>query len=191
MTVADRYPLAMRLAHWARAILVLGLLLAGWAMTQPEDAPPGAFDWLYPHHKSFGLLALGLVLLQLAFRIAYRDRIPSMPAALPTMDRTLAKVTHRAMLVLLVAVPLMGYSMSSTFTQSDGVTFFGLHVPEILPKNDDWFRAFQLGHKVCAYALLALVVAHVAGTLKHRFFPDGPGEDVLGRMALRSPRVSG
>ena len=76
----------------------------------------------------------------------------------------------------------MGYSMSSTFTMSDGVFFFGVNLPELLPKNDDWFVVFQLLHKVFAYTLLALIVLHIAGALKHRFYDKDPRNDVLRRM---------
>ncbi|WP_254603881.1 cytochrome b [Achromobacter dolens] len=76
---------------------------------------------------------------------------------------------HRATYVLLVLVPLMGYSMSSSFTMSDGIPFFGAHLPELLPKNDKWFIVFQWLHKTLAYTLLGLVALHVVGALKHRF----------------------
>lgn len=86
------------------------------------------------------------------------------------------------MYVLIVAVPLMGYSMSSSYTMSDGVFFFGVNLPELLAKNDDLFVVFQWLHKVLAYTLLALIVLHVAGALKHRFFDSDPRNDVLRRM---------
>ena len=85
--------------------------------------------------------------------------------------------------MLLIVVPLMGYSMSSTFTQSDGVPFFFFgQLPELLPKNDRWFEVFQLLHRIFAYALLVLIVLHVAGALKHRFVDRDEDADVLRRM---------
>jgi cytochrome b561 len=109
--------------------------------------------------------------------------VPDAPASLAAWERTLSKLAHRAMYVLLIVVPLMGYSMSSTFTQSDGVPFFFFgQVPELLPKNDHWFEVFQLLHRLFAYALLALIVLHVAGALKHRFLDRNADADVLRRM---------
>jgi len=84
--------------------------------------------------------------------------------------------------VLLVLVPVMGYSMSSTYTMSDGVFFFGTNLPELLPKNDNWFAVFQWLHKVLAYSLLGLIALHVAGAIKHRFFDHTRAGDVLHRM---------
>ena len=73
--------------------------------------------------------------------------------------------------------------MSSTYTQSDGVPFFFFGMlPELLPKNDDWFEVFRLVHRTFAYTLIALVVLHVAGALKHRFLDRNGQTDVLRRM---------
>lgn len=177
----ERYPASLRALHWMRAILVLGLLWAGWYMTGlPEDVS-AAYDFYYPWHKTFGLLALPIVLLQMLIRVR-TPQLPEPPAALPRHERVLSTFVHRATYVLLVLVPLLGYAMSSSFTESDGVLFFGLHVPELLPKNDDAFRIFQWLHKVLAYSLLGLIVLHVAGALKHRFLDADRRADVLPRM---------
>lgn len=83
---------------------------------------------------------------------------------------------------MLLIVPLMGYAMSSSYIQSSGVPFFGIHLPELLPKNDDRFRVFQFLHKTLAYSLLALIALHVVGALKHRFLDKDRRTDVLPRM---------
>lgn len=118
-------------------------------------------------------------------QITLRWRAPSIPQPLETLapyEQILSRLTQRAMYALVVIVPLMGYSISSTYTMSDGVFFFGVNLPELLPKNDDWFAVFQWLHKVLAYTLLALIVLHVVGAHKHRFFDKDPRNDVLRRM---------
>jgi cytochrome b561 len=180
-TIIDRYPTSLRLLHWVRAVLVVGLLWAGWHMTGMNDEVASKFELYYPWHKSFGVLAFLLVLTQ----IAVRSRTPNIPQPLQTLERyeqVLSRLTQRAMYALLVIVPLMGYSMSSTFTMSDGVFFFGVNLPELLPKNDDWFVVFQWLHKTLAYTLLVLIVLHIAGALKHRFYDKDPRNNVLRRM---------
>lgn len=176
----DRYPVALKLLHWLRAVLVLGLIAAGWLMTSLNDATPIKYATLYPLHKSAGLLVFGLVLIQLALRA--RSPLPKTPAGLKAWERRLSKAAHGLMYGLLVAVPLMGYAMSSSYTMSDGVTFFGLHVPELLPKDDSRFKVFQAVHKIAAYLLLALIGLHVAGAVKHRIFDRRGDTDVLRRM---------
>jgi cytochrome b561 len=177
----SKYPASMRVLHWLRAAVVIGTLAVGLVMVNSPDEWPVKFELLYPNHKQFGLLALLLAVVQWLLRT--RSRVPEPPAALLPWERALSKLAHRALYGLLVAVPLMGYAMSSSFTQSDGVPFFFFgHVPELLPKDDRWFEVFQWLHRVLAYALLALLVLHVAGALKHRFMDSDPQADVLRRM---------
>lgn len=175
----DKYPAALRILHWVRALLTLGLIAAGWMMTVLADTVTEKFTLLYPWHKSFGVLVFLIVLAQLAIRAM--SRLPG-PAPLPAQERLLSQAVHVAMYALLLLVPLMGYAMSSSFTDSDGVFFFGIHLPELLPKDDDQFRLFQFLHKTLAYSLLALVILHVAGALKHRYFDKDRRTDVLPRI---------
>jgi len=178
---SSKYPRSMRWLHWLRAAVVIANLSIGLVMVNLPDELPAKFDVLYPNHKQFGVLALLLVLAQLLLRS--RSRVPGTPAGLQPWEASLSRFAHRALYVLLIVVPLMGYSMSSTYTQSDGVPFFFFgQVPELLPKNDRWFEVFRLLHRILAYALLALVVLHVAGALKHRLLDKDPEADVLRRM---------
>lgn len=178
---AQKYPGSMRALHWLRALVVIGTLSVGLLMVNLPDDLPAKFEQLYPNHKQFGLLALLLCLLQLVLRT--RNRLPEPPAGLRPWERRLSTFVHRAFYALLIIVPLMGYSMSSTFTQSDGVPFFFFgQLPELLPKNDRWFEVFQLLHRIFAYTLLGLVALHVAGALKHRLLDKDGQTDVLRRM---------
>ncbi|SEI18435.1 cytochrome b561 [Pseudomonas asplenii] len=177
----DRYPTSLRLLHWARAVLIAGLLWVGWHMTGLNDEVASKYTLYYPWHKSFGVLTFLLVLAQITLR--WRTPVlPKPPLTLAAHERFFSRLVQRAMYVLIVIVPLMGYSMSSTYTLSDGVFFFGVNLPELLAKNDDWFVVFQWLHKVCAYTLLVLILVHITGALKHRFFDKDPRNDVLRRM---------
>ncbi|MBD8735370.1 cytochrome b [Sphingomonas sp. CFBP 13706] len=178
--VAERYPFSLRLLHWSRAVIVFGMLGAGWVMTSLDDAVPMKYGVLYPTHKSFGLLVLCLVVVQITIRL--RTNLPPPALAIDPWEGKLSKLVHAVMYLLLVAVPLMGYAMSSSYSHSDGVTFFGIPVAELLPKDDARFTVFQSVHKVLAYTLLAFVVLHVAGVVKHRYFDRQQGSDVLPRM---------
>lgn len=176
----DKYPLALRLLHWARALLIFGQLWMGWTMVRLSDDLPAKFDWYYPTHKEFGVLTFLLVVVQLAIRS--RTTLPASPDGLANWEKKCSKAAHYLLYGLVIVVPLMGYSMSSTYTQSDGVPFFFTHLPELLPKNDNWFKVFQWLHKTLAYTLLLLVVLHILGALKHRFLDADRRNDVLRRM---------
>lgn len=176
----DRYTLPMRMLHWMRAALILGLIALGWTMTSLPDSTAAKFEWMYPIHKEFGVLAF--LIGTIALIVRRRSALPRHPAGLARWEVMLSGMVQYAMLALAIVVPLMGYAMSSTFTQSDGVPFFVTDLPELLPKNDRAFALFALAHKTLAYTLLALVVLHVMGVLKHRFLDRGRAADVLPRM---------
>jgi cytochrome b561 len=175
-----RYSLSLRLLHWVRAALILGLIAVGYTMTTIPDSYSFKFSVLYPQHKQFGVLVWCIVVVQIAIRS--RSTLPQPPAGLKPWERVLSHGVHKAMLLLAFCVPLFGFTLSSTYSHSDGVKFFGLVIPEFLPKNDGVSAIFSLLHEIGAYSLLGLVVLHVAGVVKHRFFDRDRSNDVLGRM---------
>lgn len=176
---AMRYPFAMRALHWLRALLLLGLIALGWYMTALPDTAPIKFA-LYPVHKQLGVTVLIVAVVALIVRT--RSTYPAEPRSLSRWEAVLSHVTHRALLVLAIIVPLMGYAMSSSYVDSDGVPFLFLMLPELLPKSDLGFTVFQWLHRVLAYALLGLALLHVVGALKHRLLERGRETDVVGRM---------
>ena len=180
MNRRDHYTLPMRLLHWTRAALILGLIALGWTMTSLPDSTAAKFEWMYPVHKEFGVLAFLIGAIALIVRLG--SALPHHPAGLAAWEIILSNMVQYAMLALAIVVPLMGYAMSSSFTQSDGVPFFVTDLPELLPRNDHAFALFAVAHKTLAYTLLALVVLHVMGVLKHRFLDRGRAADVLRRM---------
>lgn len=178
-TAPTRYPVPMRALHWTRAALLLGLVGLGWYMTSLPDTDANKFA-LYPVHKQFGVAAFIVAIVALFVRS--RSIRPTEPRGLARWEATLSHITHRALLVLAVVVPLMGYALSSTYPDSDGVPFLFVMLPELLPKNEAASAAFGWLHKVLAYTLLGLALLHVLGALKHRLLDRGGETDVLGRM---------
>ena len=65
------------------------------------------------------------------------------------------------------------------------VVWFGvLPLPDFVPKDKELGELLENVHAWLAYGLAALVLAHVAGALKHQFV-DRDG--LLARMSLRRP----
>lgn len=179
-----KYPVSMRVLHWMRAALILGLIWSGWLMTGfSKDTPMETFDFFYSNHKQFGVLAWLIALVHLVMRWHSRTVLPPAPNDLKPWEKRLSKIVHRAMMLLTILVPMLGYAMSASYTQSAGVPFFFFgHLPELLPKNDAAFEVFDALHTYSAYTLLGLVVLHVAGAMKHRLTDKGGESDVLSRM---------
>ncbi len=178
-----KYPLSIRCLHWLRALLILGLIATGWYMTRLPESDMATASFLYPNHKQFGVLVWLLAVVHLTLRWQYKKRLPTAPSGLTAWEKILSHAIHWLLIVLTLLVPLLGYSLSSSFTQSDGIPFFFIEqLPQLLPKNDAAFAVFQMLHRYGAYLMLACIALHVAGALKHRLLDKGKETDVLQRM---------
>ncbi len=168
----DRYGWPAMALHWLHACLVLGLLFVGWTMV---DLPKGAErSATYALHKSFGLCALALILIRLAWRF-YRTP-PAAAAHLKPWERRLSIGVHHALYLLLLLAPLAGY-LSASFTKYP-MKFFGIVLPALAWPDETLNSIFNNLHKGAVWALMFLVFLHIAGALHHALRRDG----VLSRM---------
>src|SRR5262249_37343117 len=130
----------------------------------------------YARHKSVGLTILALVVLRLLWRWA--NPTPVLPSTLKPYERALAGVTHFGLYLILFAMPLTGWMMTSA--RGFPVSWFGFfQLPDFVPKNDSLYNAMKDTHHVLAAALYAIVSLHVLAALKHHFILK---DDVLRRM---------
>ena len=129
---------------------------------------------IYALHKSFGVIALIVVLF---FLYKGKDtKRPKLPKAIPTWEKRAAKFAHISLYVLALLVPLSGFLMS--MLGSKGIKFFGFQLPNFLPKSPTLASLLHSLHGYLPYVLLALIVIHVAAVVKHAF----DGNKVLHRM---------
>jgi cytochrome b561 len=155
------HPLAQAL-HWITALAVLGLLGVGLWMT---GLPLGftklhAYNW----HKWVGLVVLALTVCRLLWR--WRHPPPPLPGTIARWQIALAPVAHWALLLLLLAMPLTGWSMSSAAGVS--VTWFGLLLlPDLVPRDPGLFEALRTAHHVLSRLLIAVLILHVAAVVHH------------------------
>lgn len=172
-----KYSLSSRIIHWLMAAIILFLLGLGIYMTEflPKDSPNHL--QVYELHKSFGVVALTLIFIRIANRLI--KKAPPLPQTMRKFEQILAHLGHLGLYVLMLVVPLSGFLMSNSF--GFPVKLFGIELPMLISTNFDHGKIFAEAHELAAYALLALVVAHVAAVIKHRFF-DKPENDVLKRM---------
>lgn len=171
------YPLAMRIIHWLMAVLIISLLAVGIYMEGLADDAPNKFQ-LYGLHKSFGVIALVLIVVRIVVRL--RNVVPALPTALSSLEKRVAGIGHKALYALMVLVPLSGFVMSSAHPGRFGVSVFGVKLPD-LPASEFWSGLAHQAHGIAAWALVVVVVLHIAGALKHRFMDKGEA-DVLPRM---------
>jgi cytochrome b561 len=160
----EKYPLAIRITHWLMALLILCLLAIGLVMTGIPRSDP-LHNTLYGLHKSFGVVVLCLWLLRVCLRLALGT--PVLPGTIPAMDQKLAHAGHALLYLLMIAMPLSGILMTNSFGFS--VNFFGImELPKVIGINKSLGGLFSEFHTYAAYALIGLIVLHVAGLIKHR-----------------------
>ncbi len=174
---SNKYNTLMRVMHWLMAILIIGMLALGLYMDELPDDAPNRMD-LYRLHKSIGVIVLALIAVRIVIRLF--SRVPPVPTALSSLEKIAATVGHKLLYLLMILVPLSGFVMSSANPKRYGVELFGYRLPD-LPASEMWAGIGHELHGPTAWALLIVVVIHVAAVIKHRVF-DRPAGDVLPRM---------
>lgn len=172
-----------RLLHWLMAALILFMLGLGVWMTEFVTDMYAQFD-LVQIHKSWGFVVFVLALLRILWRWTHR---PPAPVPMPRWQHLAAEGAHRALYVLMIFMPVTGWLMASASELQEmyGIKnmVFGLFaLPDpFVPGDKDLEAIFATLHFWGAVALALLLVAHVAGALKHHFIDR---DDTLTRMTL-------
>ena len=164
---------AVRL-HWLVALAIAGTFAVGIYM---HDLPLSPHKLqVYSWHKWAGVTIFLLVLVRLAWRITHRP--PAEPDSMPAWQRTAAAATHHTLYVLMLAVPITGWLMSSA--KGFQTVWFGiLPLPDLVSKDKELGDALRDVHEVLNFTMAALVAAHAGAALKHHFMDR---DDVLVRM---------
>jgi len=155
------HPIA-KLLHWLTALGVVGMIGVGWWMV---GLPLGLQKLqVYAWHKWIGLLILTLTILRLLWR--WRVPPPPLPDTVAPWERRLAPLGHWALLLLLLAMPISGWTMSSA--AGVAVVWFGVvPMPDLVPRDPDLFEALRLAHNVLSKLLVAAIVLHWAAVIRH------------------------
>ncbi|HYD28203.1 cytochrome b [Brevundimonas sp.] len=176
----NRYSTVSLILHW----LIAALVVAQIVLIQAHEATDGPISREFVNlHKSVGLGILVLTLVRLGWRIA-NPAIP-LPAGTPRWQKLAARATHGLFYVFLIAMPLVGWAASSAAGRE--IIWFGLFEWPALPIGGGRETAGRLMdlHELAAKLLIALVVLHILGALKHHFIDR---DNVLHRMIPLIPR---
>ena len=100
---------------------------------------------------------------------------------LDNWEKMLTTVVKSLMYLLMLLIPLAGILIVNT--KGNPVNFYGLlELPMLVAENEGLHELMEEVHEVLAFGLLFLVLLHVAGALKHRFYDMGNEIDVMKRM---------
>ena len=178
---ATRYSAPATLAHWLIAALILAAFPLGLYMADLPLSPEKLR--LYSYHKWIGMTVLLLFLPRLMWRFV------SPPPALlpgPVWQLKLAGVAHWLLYLLMAAVPLTGWLMSSA--KGFQVVYLGvIPIPDLLVKDKALGELLASVHTGLAWALAVLVGLHAAAALKHHLIDR---DDTLRRILpfIKEPR---
>ena len=161
-TLADTYPLAMRILHWLIALLIIGLLAVGFIMTS-LDRDSQWHGTLYHLHKSFGVTVLALAVVRLALRLTLP--VPPLPSVIPAVERFLAHAGHWALYLFMFLMPVSGWIMSNSFGQP--ATWFGFSLPRIVTTDRVRGALASDIHYYGAWTLILLLAGHISAVLFH------------------------
>jgi cytochrome b561 len=172
--VPQRYGAIAQLFHWT----IAALIVVQFVLINLADGNASKLQQLglIARHKSFGMTVLMLAALRLLWRLF--NPPPQLPAGMKRYERVLAKLTHVVFYVLLFAMPLSGWLMSSA--KGYTVSWFGVFSwPNLIAQDKANFELLKQTHDILAGALFYLAILHILAALKHHFWNK---DDVLRRM---------
>jgi cytochrome b561 len=160
--------------HWLMAVLIVGAFGVGTYMVGLKLSPTKL--QLYSWHKWAGVTIFVLLWARLVWRLGHPA--PALPSTMPVWQQQVAGALHVVLYLLMIAVPLSGWLMSSA--KGFQTVWFGvLPIPDLLHKNEALGDFLKNVHLFLTWSLAALVAAHVGAALKHHVIDR---DDVLARM---------
>lgn len=189
-TARPGYDRLSQLFHWTSAVLVMVVLLPlGFYANWLGDGPVRTA--ILDHwHKPLGLLVIAVTVARLGWKAV---RPPVREAdGLKRWESVTSRIAHRLLYALLLAMPLSGLLMSQGAGRP--TSFFGLfNLPQLLALDPALGPRQQVAYKLGAFLhgtvfdwmLIALLVVHVFGALKHRYIDGDRGyfHRILGTAA--------
>ncbi|QAY95298.1 cytochrome B [Methylovirgula ligni] len=156
-----RYNAPAQALHWITLVVIFTLLPLGWVMVNMDEHKP-ARGTLFFVHKSFGVLALGLIVARLGWR-ALRPA-PGLPPQTAKWEIGLAHATHAFLYLIFIVMPVSGYITSSA--GGHPVSLFGLPLPQ-LPKDKALSDLAGQIHVAGQYLVYFFLGVHILGVVWH------------------------
>ena len=168
------YDRTARWLHWVMAAMILAMIFIGVGMVASLESRP----WLLALHRPLGLLVLVLAVVRLWHR--WRHPPPPLPYSVPALQARIARASHVFLYLLMFAMPLLGWAMSSAGGYP--VTLPGGWVLPVLASPDAaLYTALRTAHGVLGYAFFGLILLHLSGALYHAWVRrDGVFESMRG-----------
>ena len=161
------------LLHWIMAVLAVGLFGLGKYMITLDYYHP-LYQRIPDLHRNLGVVFALLLVLRLSWRWA--NPLPEILAT--SRERILALLMHRLFYVVMFAVVISGYLIST----ADGralVVAGGIELPALVSGVDNLEDRAGDVHWFLTWMLAGMVVLHTGAALKHHVVDR---DETLGRM---------
>lgn len=169
MTTLVRYSRPAVVLHWLLALLIFVAFPLGVYMHELPLSPDKLR--LYSYHKWIGITILLLASLRVVWRLTHTP--PPLTVDMPRWQRRASQTVHGLLYLLLLAIPLSGWLMSSA--KGFQTVWFGvLPLPDLVGKDKGLGEALAEVHEALNFTMLALVVLHVGAAFKHHFIERQP-----------------
>src|ERR1700733_208258 len=174
-----RFTPLQRLLHWLMAVLILAMLFIGVGMVSTVMPK---YLTLVSIHKPLGIAILVLALIRLVVRL--RSGTPPLPPNLPEPMKLAAYLSHYALYILMIGMPLIGWAMLSAAAYPV-VLYGGVHLPPILPQSDRLHAVLWDAHFYLAFVFFALILMHVAAALFHALIRQDGVFNAMAPVSIR------
>jgi cytochrome b561 len=157
----ERYGRVAIAIHWISALLIIGLMIAGFRAAGMTDLVAKAS--LLRIHAPIGIAVFFLTLVRIVWWL-FADRKPNNSPHVPHLQAVVAKAVHG--LLYLAILGLAGSGIALVALSGVGAILFG-NVPGALP--DFWNYAPRYGHAAMARLMALLLLLHIGAALYHQF----------------------
>jgi cytochrome b561 len=179
-TTAKQYTLFAIGLHWWIALLIFIAFPLGIYMHDLPFSPTKLklFSW----HKWLGVTVFLFVVVRIYWRL--RNSPPDLPDSIAPWQKRVTHVAHGLLYLLMVAIPLSGWLMSSA--KGFQTVWFGvLPIPDLLGKDKELGNLLVTVHQTLNFSFLALLILHILAVLKHHFID----KDMILRRMLTNHRI--
>lgn len=150
--------------HWLMALLIFTAFPLGVIAHEMAFSPDKLR--LMSYHKWLGVTILLLLIIRLAWRLGHKPA--PLRQSIPLWQQKAATAVHVLLYVLLFAIPLSGWLMSSA--KGFQTVYLGvLPLPDLVGKDKPLGEVLSEVHEMLNFTMLALVVLHVLAAIKHQF----------------------
>jgi cytochrome b561 len=163
-TSHDRYAIPVIALHW----LMLLLIATGYAAIElreifPKESAPR--ESLKALHYMVGLTVLALIGVRILARLA--SHTPPITPAPPAWQTLAARIVHVALILFMIAQPLLGWLILSA--EGEAIPFWGAELPALVGQDKELAEQIEEIHEANGKIGLLLIGLHTAAALYHHY----------------------